>query len=394
MVIGGNTLARGLTLHGLVCSYFVRASNAYDTLLQMGRWFGYRRGYADLVRIWMTEDLEEWFFDLATVEEEIRQDIRRYEIELLTPLELSVRIKTHPAMMITNAAKMRDAVEAEVTFSKAKAQTILFEHRNKAWLDDNLTAAGALLDNGVEATGREPVNKADGRSILRGMPVDLIVDFLGSYSFHKDSHRLRKDLLTDYIRAENARGALLSWSVVVVGDGSADKGELQLGQHVRVNRIHRSRLDMPNRDHANIKTLVSRIDRVADLDLTHAESIEAAGQEDDDKLRLLREDLLGLEGLLCLYPIAADSKPRQANRTTRPGAKRRVSLDAVADVVGVGLFFPRSRDQARVTYMTADLSDMVPERSDDELIAALDDADEAAAAAQEAAHPRTSGVRR
>ena len=71
-------LSRGLTLEGLVCSYFVRAASAYDTLLQMGRWFGYRRGYEDLPRIWMPEELAGWFQDLATVEEEIRRDIRAY----------------------------------------------------------------------------------------------------------------------------------------------------------------------------------------------------------------------------------------------------------------------------------------------------------------------------
>ena len=75
IVIGGNVLARGLTIDGLVCSFFVRSSSYYDSLMQMGRWFGYRRGYEDLPRIWMPADLEQHFKDLATVEHEIRLDI-------------------------------------------------------------------------------------------------------------------------------------------------------------------------------------------------------------------------------------------------------------------------------------------------------------------------------
>ena len=63
-------LSRGLTLEGLVVSYFLRSANAYDTLLQMGRWFGYRAGYEDLQRMWMTADLRGYFTDLATVEQE------------------------------------------------------------------------------------------------------------------------------------------------------------------------------------------------------------------------------------------------------------------------------------------------------------------------------------
>ena len=59
IAVGGGTLSRGLTLEGLLVSYFTRTSNTYDTLLQMGRWFGYRPGYEDLPRIWMTRDLAE-----------------------------------------------------------------------------------------------------------------------------------------------------------------------------------------------------------------------------------------------------------------------------------------------------------------------------------------------
>ena len=77
VAVGGNTLSRGLTLEGLAVSFFVRTASAYDTLLQMGRWFGYRNGYADLTRIWITDEMQGWFHHLATVEQEIRFDIER-----------------------------------------------------------------------------------------------------------------------------------------------------------------------------------------------------------------------------------------------------------------------------------------------------------------------------
>ena len=138
VAIGGNTLSRGLTLEGLVCSYFVRSATAYDTLLQMGRWFGYRPGYGDLVRIWMTADLEGWFFDLATVEAEIRQQIARYEAEDLTPEQLPVKIRTHPAMVVTATAKMRDHVVADISYGGQREQTILFNHTDADWLRNNI----------------------------------------------------------------------------------------------------------------------------------------------------------------------------------------------------------------------------------------------------------------
>src|SRR5262249_38423167 len=101
VLIGGNRLSRGLTLDGLLVSYFVRHTRYYDTLLQMGRWFGFREDYVDLTRLYTTSQLASWFRDLALAEEEIRQDIERYRREGLTPLEFGVKIRAHPAMLIT-----------------------------------------------------------------------------------------------------------------------------------------------------------------------------------------------------------------------------------------------------------------------------------------------------
>ena len=395
IAVGGNTLARGLTLSGLVCSYFVRASNAYDTLLQMGRWFGYRPGYGDLVRIWMTEELESWFYDLATVEEEIRQDIRRYEIEQCRPDEVPVKIRTHPAMMITAAAKMRAAVDAEVSFSTTRQQTILFHHRDADWLRHNINATRRLLDAAVKTVGVERGTLPDGRHVMRGVPAELILGFLHDYRFHEESYRLRPDLLERYIAAENALGALKTWSVVVVGDQRGDKGILYVGGGITAHRIHRSRLYMPSRPYANIKTLVSRIDRVADLPITRTEAVAAAGGDSDDKLRTLREDHLGTVGLLCLYPIAADSVPRHPEcRPAQPGGKVRVPLDAVDDVIGVGLFFPTGVATRGIRYKSVDLSAQVPEPPDEaDLVEELDRLDEEAAMEQEGSRRRSTGVR-
>ena len=79
--MGGNRLSRGLTLEGLSVSVFTRNANQYDTLLQMGRWFGYRPWYADLTRIYVDKDTADRFAELARVEEELRADIKKYAQE-------------------------------------------------------------------------------------------------------------------------------------------------------------------------------------------------------------------------------------------------------------------------------------------------------------------------
>ncbi len=137
VAIGGNTLSRGLTLVGLIVSYFVRTASAYDTLLQMGRWFGYRRGYPDLPRVWMTAELARYFFDLATVEYEIRQDIKLYELEDITPTEFAVRIRTHPVLGITARSKMQTATESFASYSGRRPQMIFYRYRDEEWLAQN-----------------------------------------------------------------------------------------------------------------------------------------------------------------------------------------------------------------------------------------------------------------
>jgi len=116
IAIGGNRLSRGLTLEGLVVSYFYRPSRMYDTLLQMGRWFGYRQGYDDLVRIFLTQDLSSKFSYLARVEYEIREDIKLYEAQGVTPREVGLRILGHPSMLVTSKSKQRFSSTITVSF--------------------------------------------------------------------------------------------------------------------------------------------------------------------------------------------------------------------------------------------------------------------------------------
>ncbi|GGR73199.1 endonuclease [Micromonospora fulviviridis] len=355
VAIGGNTLARGLTLEGLVCSYFVRAASAYDTLLQMGRWFGYRPGYQDLPRIWMTNELASWFIDLATVEAEIRQQIRRYEDEHLTPHQLAVKIRKHPSLAVTSAAKMRAGITVRNSYSCQVAQTIKFHHRDGNWLKHNITAADRLLRSAAVTPGVTEVTARAGRRLLRSVPADLVLKFLNDYEFHERSPNLRSQALRDYIRKQNAHGALRNWNVVVVGQERDRVGHMDLGG-CRVNLINRSRLRTPD-TYADIKSLVSTWDRVADLPGTVAEiRARLDGEPTDDRLRVLRDGELGPVGLLCLYPISRDSVDESHTRGKYP----RVDLRAEQHIIGVGLFFPEAWGPEEQDYVSVDLSGIAP----------------------------------
>ena len=131
IAVGGNTLFRGLTLEGLLSYFFLRSAQQYDSLLQMGRRFGYRPGYGDLPRIWTTEDLAEDFRFLSTIEHELRSDIDRNRVEGVSPKELAVRIRLHPRTQVTASNKMKFAVASEASFSGQRPQTTYFNHRDR-----------------------------------------------------------------------------------------------------------------------------------------------------------------------------------------------------------------------------------------------------------------------
>lgn len=149
IAVGGLTLSRGLTLEGLCISYFYRNSKAYDTLLQMGRWFGYRPGYDDLCRVWMDPDVQDWFSHVAEVVGELRLDIRRMHANHQPPRRFGMRVRSHPdALIVTATNKMRNSkqVEVAVSFSESGAETP-FVPRGSASNEKNLTVVRLFLSS-------------------------------------------------------------------------------------------------------------------------------------------------------------------------------------------------------------------------------------------------------
>lgn len=108
VVVGGNVLSRGLTLKGLAVSYFYRAPRASDTLLQMGRWFGYRDGYEDLCRVWIEAGVAHDFKQVQSSVSELRESFAEMRDQGRTPSEFGLAVRRHPeALTVTAANKMR-----------------------------------------------------------------------------------------------------------------------------------------------------------------------------------------------------------------------------------------------------------------------------------------------
>lgn len=348
IAVGGNTLSRGLTLEGLVTSYFVRASSAYDTLLQMGRWFGHRSGYADLPRIWMTAELAGWFRHLAVVEAEIRKDIDRYLTEDKNPLTFAVRIRTHPKMLVTAPARMKAAVTAHAAYGGDLVESRYFPTDAGAedWLQRNADAAVGLIQAAQQHGRIEPLSTSEQRWLWRDVSYRDVLKFIDEYRFHERSEEARPELLRRYIEKRVENNALVAWDVAVVGNSRGDATTWKLPDGTTVGLNRRSRINGSADPLADIKTLSGPRD--ATVNLRVPEGTDVTKRSEVDKLRAAqRPD----HGLLLLYPIDSVST------TTR---KNRSPLNAPYEVVmGAAFVFPKPTtvdSQVEHDYVSADLS--------------------------------------
>lgn len=146
IAIGGNKLSRGLTLEGLTVSYFLRRTKMYDSLMQMGRWFGFRHGYEDLVRVHSSEELLSWFEWLVRVEDSVRSDIARYDMLGFTPEQLAVRVPLHSTMKVTSSSKMKNAMTSVANYSGITAQSVRLPIDNEPRLSANLDSTTHFLE--------------------------------------------------------------------------------------------------------------------------------------------------------------------------------------------------------------------------------------------------------
>ncbi len=324
IVVGGSILARGLTLEGLMVSYFLRSTSQYDTLLQLGRWFGYRPGYEDLPRIWLPEELRLRFRALASVEEEVREEIEQYRRQDLTPMDIAVRIRAIPGMAITAAGKMRAARRCAVSYWGTHRQTVRFDHRDETTLRKNWAAATELVSH-ADALGRRVADAAR-RKLWRGVPRSSIRRFLESYSVHPIHTDLSPGMLLEFLEQDDGR--LDSWSVGIV---EAARGPLcaePLGTAGMVRAVTRARL-AGSPSVADIKALMSKRDLLFDCG---PDVPDDAGW---GQLKATRIESVGHIPLLLLYPIDRSSKPKRQSNV-------RVPLDAAFDVLGLGIVFPGS----------------------------------------------------
>ena len=278
IAIGGDKLSRGLTLEGLSISYFLRTTKMYDTLMQMGRWFGYRDNYLDLTRLYVTDDLVEWFEHITDAAEELRGEFELMELSGGTPEDFGLKVKSHPVLMITSQVKMQTAKSLYLSFSGTTAETVAFNLSPKVH-QTNYQAFKELLSEMGTPGGLPSYSKFSKERNLtcwQEIPSTHIIEFLDEYSTHVDSPKVNSVLLKKFIASMNLQNELTEWTVILQSGSGV---ESDLGSFLGKKNVKLSNRDNTSSDKKK-KFSIGRLLGSADeaLDLTE-EQWSAALQE-------------------------------------------------------------------------------------------------------------------
>ena len=237
IAIGGLALSRGLTLEGLIISYFYRNTCTYDVLMQMGRWFGYRRGYEDLFRIWTHKASAEWYAEIADATEKLKDDMFRMRDLGQKPRDFGIRVRNNSTdLNITAYNKMRNATdEFEVTSYFGSIVETPYLRFNVAAQKNNFKAVTNLvaecLAKGYPFERRMTPSGKKGRYMLQDVPKELIVEFLDSLQMSRYSSDFDPKQISDFL-SSCADSSIDVFDVAFMDGGNLDKAVNVCGQKI------------------------------------------------------------------------------------------------------------------------------------------------------------------
>ncbi len=362
IAVGGGTLSRGLTLEGLVVSYFLRSSNAYDTLLQMGRWFGFRPHYADLVRVWVGPGLIDDYRHLARVERQVRDEISQMAKEDLTPRRFAPKILTHPGRLeITARGKMADATLVRAGIGGTRRQTIYLDKEHEAALGQ-LEAASKLVERAASRSGGAPLRGRRGNLLYDGLRNQDVVEFFEN--FWTADPWMQPDAMERWL---SEYGRYTDWKLVLVSGTGKGSRPVEIAD-VTIGTTRRARIrdgkwspekttfDRPSTaDLVNIRALMSSADYTADISILaeneqlapeERSAFEALKKDDVEAVKEFRKKVCPDTGVLLLYLIDKDSEAQASS-------KARTDMDSQDHLVGLGVVFPHAGAEDPYEYVSA-----------------------------------------
>lgn len=217
IAVGGNKLSRGLTLEGLSVSYYLRASKMYDTLMQMGRWFGYRGGYVDLCRLFTSRELNEWFCHITLASEELLEEFDYMsDIAGSTPEQYALKIRTSPdGLMISAINKMRNAITVQISWAGRLVESYEFK-KDISVIDNNLNNTQKFI-SGLPANFVPKPNAF----VWYDIPAEQVINFFEGIQSVENLKKAEPRKLIQFITTQLRNGELTDWRIALMAKPNA-----------------------------------------------------------------------------------------------------------------------------------------------------------------------------
>lgn len=276
IAVGGLSLSRGLTIEGLTVSYMYRNTKMYDTLMQMGRWFGYRLGFEDLCRVYLSHDSINWYSHIAGAAEELTQQVKRMRRDGLSPKDFGLYVRSHPdRLLITAANKMRagQEVTVEQSFSGRLRESYVVSIDPEV-NDRNFDLIAEHWRGGFGGRSEEATEKG---VIFREVPIAIVENFLTRFETHSTFVGIKSDVV-DYLDRISDKYPSADVLLISPSGTSCDQGEFTLRTQVRVVGK-----DQPNGTawRLNKDRVASRGDERLGLDHQQREQAELLARDED-----------------------------------------------------------------------------------------------------------------
>lgn len=241
IAIGGLALSRGLTLEGLIVSYFYRNTATYDVLMQMGRWFGYRKNYEELFRIWTHPDSARWYAEIAEATELLKKDMGRMHDLGLKPRNFGIRVRNDcQELQITARNKMRNATD-EYEFAGYSGKIVETPYLSSSHMDNRANFASIVRfveSNVAQGKSLERMTGSGEHYVLKNVEKTHIVELLKSLVISKYNHEFDKAQILDYLTTE-FDSYIDSWDVAFMDGAKKTKDfEVQIAGKT-IYMVHR-----------------------------------------------------------------------------------------------------------------------------------------------------------
>ncbi len=241
IAIGGMVLSRGLTLEGLMTSYYSRNAGAYDTLLQMCRWFGYRPKYTDLCRIYLTQVSIDQFDAVLTATEDLKTQFSEMKLRDKKPSDFGLMVKECPdtletTLLITSRNKMRDTQEfvRRLNYSGVYADTSKM-YRDPANNRQNLEVFSSFCKNvEFDWKGKDGLSTSHKYYMAQNVSQHYIAQLFRGIAVPIENKKFNTNGLAEYIEDSDK---FPFWDVVIA-NGNSKNEELFMGVHPVERSFH------------------------------------------------------------------------------------------------------------------------------------------------------------